>query len=233
MMLTGQATWSDGYWIIKPDQPPDQGWFDHLHTMNGNTDWFPVAMDFIDPRQARPKQRALFFALIHDIWAWSGEDEEFLKAYFYSRFVIKTAGREISLADNTKNTVSDARALIDDVVDFVFDYDVPVKAGMFLLPKEENHFQYQCISHRKCIVCGRHADIHHIDEIGAGRNRTHIDHTKLRLAALCQEHHTEAHKIGLQAFCNKYQLTNLGIRVDAATLRKIGVAGNYSQNQSI
>lgn len=225
-MLSGSAVFQDGFLIIKPDQPPGDGWFEHIKTLNnGKEDWFRVQYEETDPRKVRPKQRALFFALLHDIWNWSGEDEDYLKTYFYSRYMARTGGKAISLADTSQSTVSDATELINDVVDFIFKFDVPIKAGMYLLPKDENHFQYQCIAHRKCLICGQHADIHHVDEIGAGRNRNQLDHTQFRLAALCREHHTEFHQVGPSVFCNKYHLTNLGVKVDHATLKRIGIQG--------
>lgn len=227
-MASGKATWQGDHWEIYPDKMPNGSLFERLKTLNdGDTVNVPVEFNFTDKRKARPKQRALFFALLHDIWMWTGEDEEFLKDYFYSRYVIRTNGKTISLANDTANTVSDATFLIDDVVNFIFEFNVPVETGYELLPRDEEYWQYLSIKHRKCLICGKRADIHHVDEIGAGRNRNHIDHTKLRLAALCRVHHEICHKLGPTAFCQKYKLTRLGIRVDAKTLKQIGVKGNY------
>lgn len=230
-MLSGKALWRDGVWLVKLDQEAN---FEHIQTINSNqVASVPVEMEFTDPRKARPKQRALFFALLGDIHNWSGEPTEWLKEYFYTLYTIKTAGRVISLANDTQNTVSDARKLIDQVVDFIFEFDVPIKQGYELLPRDENNFQYECIRHRKCLVCGKCADIHHVDEIGAGRNRNKVDHTKLRISALCREHHEEFHQIGLKAFLKRHHLTSIGIKVDADTLKKIGVRGNYDNSQQL
>lgn len=229
-MASGEATWQDGFWVVKPDQQTN---LEHIKTINdGKLVQVPIKYELVDPRKARPKQRALFFALLQDIWLYTGEDKDFLKEYFYYRYTVRTAGKTISLADDTANTVSDARFLLDDVVNFIFEFNVPVRTGYELLPRDENHFQYLSISHRKCLICGKHADIHHIDEIGAGRNRNKVDHTKLRLAALCRTHHTEFHQIGLTAFCQKYKLTGLGIKVDQQTLKDIGVRENYGKDLS-
>lgn len=225
-MISGKAFWQEGgYWVVKPDRTPN---FDHIRTINdGEINGVPVELETVDPRQARPKQRALFFALLQDIWQWSGEDKEFLKEWFYTRYTIRTAGKTISLADRTENTVTDAKFLIDDVINFIFEYDVPVKAGYELLPRDEEYMQYLSIKHRKCLICGLRADIHHVDEIGMGRDRNHIDHTQHRLAALCRKHHTEAHQLGLTEFCKRHHLTRLGIKVNAETLKQIGLRGEY------
>ena len=232
-MQSGIAYWLGDSWNIVPDKPPN---LEHIETLNGGkTNGIPVMFEMVDSRRARPKQRALFFALLGDIHQWSGEPTEWLKEYFYTRYTIKTAGGEISLADDTKNTVSDAVKLIDDVVDFIFEFGVPIHAGYALLPRDENYFQYECIKHRECLICGRHADIHHMEgipgnTIGMGNNRNKIDHTQRYLAALCRNHHTEIHKLGTPEFCQRHHLTSIGIKVDAQTLKRIGVRGNYGKN---
>lgn len=229
-MISGTATWKGDRWEFIPDKPPGQLFFEHLETLNsGKTEKIKVMLEFPDPRQVRPKQRALFFALLHDIWDYTGQPEEWLKDYFYSRFTIRTAGKTISLSNVTEGTVSDATFLIDDVIDFIFEYEVPVKTGYALLPRDENHFQWRCIRHRKCLVCGQHTDIHHVDELGAGRNRNKQDHTKFRLAALCREHHTEIHQIGVQEFLQRHHFTGIGIKIDKETLKRIGLQGIYKE----
>ncbi|MFT8584971.1 MULTISPECIES: putative HNHc nuclease [Liquorilactobacillus] len=205
---------------------------ERLRTMyNGNLSRILVKIEFVDPRKARPKQRALFFALIGDIWNWSGQPVEELKEYFYIQYAIKTAGGMISLADDTKNTVSDANKLLEIVIDFMFEFRVPFKDGYELLPKEESYYMYLCCKHRKCAICGRHADIHHLETIGMGGNRTHVDHTKRHVMALCREHHQEIETIHTKAFCRKYHLPVTGIKLDVETLRKIHVAGNYEEKE--
>lgn len=223
-MLSGKAYWEQGGWWIAPDETPN---LSHIETMYGKTSGVPVQYEIPDRRKARPKQRRLFFALIGDIHRWSGEPVEWLKEYFYLQFVIKFAGKEISLSDTTTNTVTDATELINLVIDFIFDYDVPIRDGYPLLPRDEAYFQFKCIQHRRCLICGRAADINHIDEVGMGRNRNKLDHTKARLSALCRVHHTEWHQIGNQAFCRKYRLTNLGVKVNAETLKRISMEGAY------
>ena len=228
-MTSARAWWLEdkGAWLVKLDKPIN---LDYVDLVDGRTGNVPVRFEIVDPRAVSPKQRALFFALLNDIYNWSGQPQEFLKEWFYARYTVRTNGKVISLADNGGCSKNDASVLIDDVVDFIFEFDVPVKTGYELLPRDENQFQYQCIKHRKCLICGRHADINHVDEVGMGRDRTRVDHTQHRLCALCREHHTEWHQIGNTSFCHKYKITNLGIKVDPATLKRIGVRGDYETN---
>ena len=226
MLRSGKAYWEQGGWWIAPDETPN---LSHIETMYGKVSGVPVEYEIPDRRKARPRQRRLFFALLSDIHRWSGEPAEWLKEYFYLQYTIKTAGKEISLANDTVSTVSDATELINLVIDFIFDYQVPINDGYPLLPRDESYFQFKCIQHRRCLICGRAADINHIDEVGMGRNRNKLDHTQARLSAPCRVHHTEWHQIGNQAFCKKYRLTNLGVKVNAETLKRIGMKGAYHE----
>lgn len=235
-MLPGKAYYQDGRWVILLDEEPN---FDRVRTLNdGKSNGAPVQVEFTDPRKARPKQRALFFALLGDISKWSGVPAKWLKEYFYTRYTVKTAGKEISLANDTQSTVTDATVLLDDVIRYVFEFDVPINEAYLLLPKDENVFQYECIKHRDCLICGRRADIHHLEDVvgnnvGMGRNRRYMDHTKSRLVALCRKHHNEIHQVGTTKFCQIHHLTNIGIKVDAATLKRIGVQGNYEERNHL
>lgn len=226
MLRSGKAYWEQGGWWIAPDETPN---LSHIETMYGKVSGVPVEYEIPDRRKARPKQRRLFFALLSDIHRWSGEPAEWLKEYFYLQYTIKTAGKEISLANDTVSTVSDATELINLVINFIFDYQVPINDGYPLLPRDESYFQFKCIQHRRCLICGRAADINHIDEVGMGRNRNKLDldHTQARLSALCRVHHVDFHQIGYREFCKKYRLTNLGVKVNAETLKRIGMKGVY------
>lgn len=225
-----------GYWTpdmkhyyLVPDIVPNK---DHILTINNNKlNGADVEWHLVDPRKARPKQRALFWALMGDIAQWNGYEPDDMRYYFYNRFMIDHDGKEISLADTTTNTVTDAKELIDDVIDYIFEFRVPVKAGYELLPRNEEHYQFQCLRHRMCVICGQRADVHHIDEIGMGRDRTKLDHTKFHLMALCRSHHNEFHKIGPTAFGKKYHLNMTGIKADKETLKQIGVQGHYGNDE--
>lgn len=220
-----------GYWTkqgnyyLVPDVAPNK---DRLLTVNhGRLNGAQIEWRLVDPRRATPKQRALFWALMVDISNWNGYSAEDMHDYFEDRFIYLHEGHTVSLADGTESTVTDAKELIDDVIDYIFEFRVPVQKGYELLPRQEEHYQYQCLRHRMCVVCGQKADAHHIDEIGMGRNRNKLDHTKFHFMALCRVHHTEAHKIGPVEFGKKYHLDMRGIKLDKETLQKIGVKGHY------
>lgn len=215
--------------VIRLDEKPN---VERLKTMySGDLSKVYAKVDLVDPRKARPKQRALFFALLNDIWDWTGYPQSDMKSYFYNEYQRRTYGLSISLKDESDTTVSEANLLINIVLEFMFDWNVPFKQGYELLPKEESYYMYLCCKYRKCAICGKHADIHHVngDTVGSGGNRNHIDHSKRHVIALCRAHHSEVHKIGQKEFSEKYHLPMSGIKLDVETLKLIGIRGNYEE----
>ena len=73
-------------------------------------------------------------------------------------------------------------------------------------------YLYFCLKHRKCAVCGRNGEIHHVDAIGMGNNRRKVDDSGYRKICLCREHHTIAHQRGLEVFAKMYQVYGIVIR---------------------
>lgn len=170
--------------------------------------------------------KGFYFALINDIVQWSVMPQEYVKDMFYLQYSAYT-GKEISLADNSKTSVSDVNVLIDLVIDFMFEWNVPFKEGYKQLPREEQYFIYQCCRHRRCLVCGDYADIHHLDTVGMGMNRDHVDHTQKHVMPLCRTHHENYHQLGAEKFAELYHVPVNGIKLDVETLKKLGVKGNY------
>ena len=54
-------------------------------------------------------------------------------------------------------------------------------------------------------------DLHHVDQIGMGKDRNEVHHLGRRALPLCREHHTEILTIGLKAFTAKYHLEHVEI----------------------
>lgn len=219
----------DGEWyqVQKLTHKPN---LDHVETVSGSADEYYTYSELADTRKARPQQRRLFFALLSDIYTWSGMPTDFLKNLFYLQYETYTFGKQISLSDTTESSVSDANQLIDLVIDFMFEWHVPLKEGYKLLPREQEYYLFQCCRHRVCMIYGNRADIHHVDVIGAGLNRTHVDHTKRHVMALCRVHHSEIEQIGSVAFSAKYHVPVDGIKLDKETLKRIGLKGKYSSD---
>ncbi|WP_268914074.1 putative HNHc nuclease [Lentilactobacillus sp. SPB1-3] len=211
-MQRAPAKIEDGKLII--DLPHELN-ADHIETVTRGNGQLFVDFEIADPRRSRPQQRRLFFALLNDItrhfW-WVGAD--FLKAMFYNQFYFYTAGKEISLSNDSESSVSDVNQLLDLVIDFMFEWHVPFKKGYELLPKDEQYYLYECLRHRVCCICGQeHADIHHYQAVG-NRSRKQVDHRKLSFICLCRKHHELIHSMGGQSFLDYFHVKPITLGED-------------------
>lgn len=217
------------YLLVELDEQPN---LDYVETVSGSRDLFYVDGEIADTRKARPQQRRLFFALLTDIYTWSGMPTDFLKELFYLQYEAYTFGKQISLSDVTTSSVSDANVLLDLVIDFMFEWHVPFKKGYELLPRDQEYYLFQCCRHRVCMICGNRADIHHVvgSTIGSGGDRIKVDHSERYVMALCRKHHGEIEQIEPDKFSAKYHVPVDGVKLDVETLKRIGLKGNYSSD---
>lgn len=185
-----------------------------LRTVFGSLNNVEAVIEFKDKRKLSERQRNFYRALLNDISKWSGHYSSELHEVFKSEYFIEY-GQEISTANTSNNSKTDMNNLLQLVIEFMFEFNVPFKKGYELLPSDESYYLFLCIKHRKCSVCGSHAQIHHADAIG-NRKRATIDHSQLKLIALCWEHHHEAHITGDTEFFAKYKVE--GIKINYETL---------------
>lgn len=172
-----------------------------------------------DGRRISSEQRKKIYALCRDISVYTGHDVEDLKENILKiGFMIKEDRDYFSLSDVDMTT---ARYFIEYILEFCFEWDVPLNEKTVALAKEVNNYFYLCLKYRRCAICGRYADVHHVDAVGSGRNRNKVDHTKLRMIALCREHHQETHTIGWLTFRSKYHVE--GILLNEKSLKELGL----------
>ena len=118
-----------------------------------------------------------------------------------------------------------ANGLIDTIINFCIDREIPFSKKLL----EENQYSftarqtYSMALKRVCAVCGRRADIHHVDAVGMGRNRQKISHVGMRALPLCREHHTECHTMGDDLFIQRYHLAPFEIDAKMERFIKKGV----------
>ena len=147
---------------------------------------------FNDGRTITADQRRKAYATIRDISDYSGHAPEFLKEWFKYEYIIKTGGKYFSLSDCS---VTVARQYINVLIDFCLHYGVPVYEPMTDRTDDIDAYLYMCLYYRKCAVCGRAADVHHVtgSKIGMGADRDKAHHVGREAIALCRTHHNEAH----------------------------------------
>ncbi|MGM0183390.1 hypothetical protein IGK74_002355 [Enterococcus sp. AZ150] len=176
-----------------------------------------------DPRGFTSEQRAFTFALMNDIYSYTGQPFKSLKDIFYWQFRFLT-GKDISLKNNSTNTVDDVSLLADLVLDFIFENHIPFKEGYEVAPQNVEYFFYKCVMTRTCCICGkRGADIDHFDKALGRRKRKSVDHTEFTFAALCRTHHQEKHQIGLSEFKSKYKV--IGVKLNQDEIKKLRIGG--------
>lgn len=177
-------------------------------------------VQIIDGRPLSGEQRRMCYALINSVSEWSGQPAQDLKELFKMQFMaenIQDLGDKIfSLSDAPMSLIASFQRFL---IKFIIENDVPVKRPLLEYVDDVNDYVYHCLINKKCCICGKKADLHHVDAVGMGRDRTEIVHLGMRALPLCREHHTEAHTRGDKAFIELYHLCE-GIEIDK-TLCKI------------
>lgn len=167
----------------------------------------------LDRRSITSEQRKKIYALISEIGEWIGEYPETLKRQLKLDFRLKRLEQmcdDFSLSNCPEALASE---FIDYLIEFVVENGVPTKVPLLELCEDIDRAIYSCLIHKRCIVCGRKAELHHIDRVGIGNDRANVDHIGRRCLPLCREHHTELHTIGDNAFIDRYHLSDR-VRID-------------------
>ena len=167
-----------------------------------------------DERRITPRQRAAIYALLGEVDEYVNgirtdagreEQKQLLKMEFMLKRMTDAERRMFSLSDCSVTT---ARAFIDFIVEFIIANDIPTKLRLSEQCADIAHYVYACLVHKKCAVCGRHADLHHAEgsHVGNGFNREEVHHLGREALPLCREHHTECHSMPEAEFLEKYHL---------------------------
>ena len=172
-----------------------------------------VNVEIQDGKKITVKQRKKVFALLNDIEAHTGSPREDMKEMF-TDFIVTLNGysKRLSLSDCTRKQAGE---LIDTIMAWVFQNDIPLNYKTSDLMKQDQTFLYLATVHRKCVICGKSSsELAHYHAVGRGRNRRKIDHTDNRVLALCSNHHREQHDMGMDSFNAKYHLKDSWVSVD-------------------
>lgn len=172
-----------------------------------------------DNRTITIQQRAKFFALINDLCQYTGDVPEYWKDFFKMQVKETFDLQELSLSDCS---VTDGNRLILAVLNFLFEWDIPFKTKTWDSLPDEFPKQMLCLKNKRCVLCGKPADIAHFRAVGAGRNRNKISHVGNYIMMLCRSHHIEQHKIGVKSFINLYHIKPIKVTPEIAKRLKLG-----------
>ncbi|WP_196602105.1 putative HNHc nuclease [Pectinatus frisingensis] len=169
-----------------------------------------VCIGLPDGRRITPAQRKKAYVLLTKISEWSGYTPvEVIKETTKLQFMAETeniTGKVFSLSDCDVTT---AREYISFLIDFVIENNVPVGQPLIELCEDINKYVYACLMNKVCAVCGKPAQLHHVDRIGMGRNRNTINHLNMLVLPLCGKHHIECHGMSQYEFNEKYHLVSI------------------------
>ena len=162
------------------------------------------------------------WALLSEIAEYTGDNKEWLEKVFKGQFVKKYFdGLERGYWGLSNATMSEARDYIDMLIETVIEYGIQTKRPLVEYCEDVQRYVYGCLMNKRCAVCGRPCDLHHVETVGMGFNRNTIDHTGKACLPLCREHHTEAHNIGNLRLMKKYHLEP--VEIDRRIAKKYGL----------
>lgn len=202
-----------------------------------------VEITMIDSRPLSDRQRRCCYAMIREIADYMGDmqtatqdtmekafcsamkreranaTKEWAKIRFWCDELQETAEGLFSLSNAPMSVVA---AFQSWLARFIVREDIPTNRPMLEYVDDIEDYVYACLMHKKCPICGRRADLHHVETVGMGRDRTQIIHEGMEVLPLCREHHMEIHRIGKGEFFDKYHITG-GIEADKSICRLYGL----------
>lgn len=180
----------------------------------------------VQPMDSRPlsdKQRKACYALMGAIADYAGmskdRTKELMKLKFLSENMEDMSDRIFSLSNAPMSYVCAFQRFL---VQFILEWDIPTDFSLLDMVDDVGDYIYGCLVNKKCVVCGRPADLHHVERVGMGRNRDEIIHEGMEVLPLCREHHTEAHTMPDKDFFERYHLPG-GIVADKTICRIYGL----------
>lgn len=183
--------------------------------------WF-VYLDFFEKDSITDLQRKHFRALCGDIFEYTGYGVEAIYDYLKYKFMDDENLEEFPSLARGQMKKSIASKLISFTIDFCIQNDIPFRKQQFYLTTDTSKMLFGLTMKRLCWICGKpHADIAHVEAVGAGRDRNKIDHTPFHFMALCRKHHMEQHAIGIESFMKKYHVK--AIKLSEEQLKELGV----------
>lgn len=156
-----------------------------------------------DGRLISVQQRKKIYATLRDLAEYTGYTDEAMKEVMKMEHMLRTGCEYFSLSNCS---VTEAREFINTLLEYALKEGVIMTESGLQRTDDIDTYLIQCIWYRKCCICGRPADLHHVDAIGMGNDRRHYDDSQNRIMALCRNHHTIYHQRGGPEFMDRYKV---------------------------
>lgn len=171
-----------------------------------------VEIRFDDGRHISAIQRRKAYATIRDISDHTGYLPEEQKEWLKYLYMIRTGNAYISLSDCS---MGEAREFINCIMEYALEEGIALSEAGTDRTDDIDRYLWCCLRYRKCAICGRPGEIHHVDAIGMGRDRQKVDDRNHKKICLCRMHHTISHQRGQDTFERMYHVH--GILYDDAS----------------
>lgn len=163
-----------------------------------------------DARHITPSQMNLAWLLMTDIAVDTAGSKDY-KEDVYKQQRLDFTNRNLELLQGrlfhlSEATVSEASAFINMLVEIIIENGIETRKPLREMCEDIQHMVYVSLLNKKCAVCNRKAELHHVDAIGMGYSRREKPQIGARVLPLAHEYHMEIHNIGNDAFMAKYHL---------------------------
>jgi hypothetical protein len=196
--------------------------YDDWYTMT-KRNYQSCLVQMVDSRPLSDQQRKMCYALMREISHYTGQGldstKEYMKIKFLAEDLEETADKIFSLSNAPMSLVCAFQRFL---IHFILDWDIPCSFSLLDYVDDVPDYIYHCLVTKKCCICGMPTDLHHVDRVGMGRDRTDIIHEGMEALPLCREHHSEAHTMPDAEFFAKYHLPG-GVVVDKTLCRLYGL----------
>ena len=182
-----------------------------------------VLVEFSDGRTRSAVQNRKAHALIGEIAEWAGylpaEMKRLMKIEFKTKHLETLEHKIFSMADADTTLVKE---FISFLVDFIIENGVPTRVPLYEQCEDIQKYVYSCLMNKRCAVCGKKADVHHLSGSRAGHGGLawrEKDQTGAKVLPLCREHHQYCHQ-GEAEFLERFHLQGVEFTREIAKVYK-------------
>lgn len=174
-----------------------------------------------DGRSITADQRRKIYATMRDIADWMGDMPDTVKAFFKWSFCGNYEREDFSLSDVDRETATE---FLSYLIDFCIQNGVPCSDPLWDRCEDIERYMYACVMTRTCCITGkRNAQIHHVDRIGAGRNRNTMCQVGMKVVPLSADLHTMIHYSGGEdEFYEKHHIVPIKLTEKMCEKLKLG-----------
>lgn len=138
-----------------------------------------LALGVDDGRSITPAQRRKAYATLGDISNYTGYTVEAAKEIMKVENMLRLGqDKVISLSDCT---ITEAREYINTLMEYSLKEGLILTESGLKRTDDIDAYLIQCIRYKRCCICGKTAEIHHVDAIGMGNDRRHVDDSERKL----------------------------------------------------